>query len=157
MTRPTWHVVAAIAAAHMLGTSVAAKSPASTRPAPQLTDPTATGHRLANTYFKLLRTKDVQRLQNFLSPALQIQRADGSSTEKEAFLAKLPIVINFVLTDFKGTQAGSTLVVRYLATVEGSINGNPYTPGPAPRLATYTWDGTRWQLSSNANFNPLTG
>jgi hypothetical protein len=157
MTRTTWLVVAAIAAALMIGPSVAAKPSAIARPAPELADATATGHRLANRYFKLLRDKNVEGLQAFLSPAFQVQRADGSSSEKEDFLAKLPVVNNFVLTDFRATQAGSTLIVRYLASVEGLINGRPYTPGPAPRLATYAWNGSRWQIAANANFNPLKG
>jgi hypothetical protein len=157
MTRRIPLAAAAVLLALAAATSTAAFSGPTPRPAPQLTDPTATGHRLANTFFKLLRTKDVERLQSFLSDAFQVQRADGSSSDKESFLAKLPIVNNFVLTSFQGTQAGSTLVVRYQATVEGFVNGRPYTPGPAPRLATYAWNGARWQLASNANFNPLTG
>jgi hypothetical protein len=157
MTRTTWLVVAAVVAALAVGPSTAATSHSALVPAPKLADPTATGHRLANTFFALLKAKDVTRLESFLSPAFQVQRADGSSSQKTDFLAKLPVVNNFVLTSFTGTQAGSTLVIRYLASVEGLVNGRPYTPGPAPRLATYAWNGTRWQLASNANFNPLTG
>ncbi|MBA3718134.1 MAG: nuclear transport factor 2 family protein [Actinobacteria bacterium] len=140
----------------MVGPSVAA-TPTATRPARRLANPTATATSLSNRYFTLLMNKDVPGLKRFLSPAFQVQRADGSSAEKKDFLAKLPVINKFELTDMRGTQAGGTLIVRYLATVEGTVNGRPYTPGPAPRLATYAWNGTRWQIAANANFNPLKG
>jgi hypothetical protein len=57
----------------------------------------------------------------------------------------------------RATQASATLVVRYLAQVEGVVNGKPYKPGPAPRLSVFAWNGKRWQLAAHANFNPLTG
>jgi hypothetical protein len=126
-------------------------------PAPQLSDPTATGHRLANRFFTLLRSKNIEGLQGFMSDAFQVQRANGTGASKTDFLAALPVINNFVLTDFHGTQAGPALVVRYEASVVGVINGNPYTPGPAPRISTYVWNGLRWQIASNANFNPLNG
>jgi hypothetical protein len=61
------------------------------------------------------------------------------------------------ITQLRATRADGTLVVRYLARVEGMINGKPYTPGPAPRLSVFVWNGKRWQLAAHANFNPLTG
>jgi hypothetical protein len=151
-------VLACLAAAFVLalGAPVSA-APDASIPAPQLSDPTATGHRLSNRFFKLLRTKNIEGLQGFMSDAFQVQRANGTGTTKTDFLANLPIVNNFVLTDFQGTQAGPVLVIRYEASVEGVINGHPYTPGPAPRIASYVWNGLRWQIASNANFNPLTG
>jgi hypothetical protein len=136
---------------------VAAAPRATGIPAPELSDPTATGHRLANHFFKLLRTKNIEGLQGFMSDAFQVQRANGTGASKTDFLAALPVVNNFVLTDFQGTQAGPVLVIRFEASVEGVINGHPYTPGPAPRISTYVWNGLRWQIASNANFNPLSG
>jgi hypothetical protein len=152
-------VLACIATAVVLavGAPLAATSPQGGIPAPRLSDPTATGHRLSNRFFTLLLTKNVQALQGFMSDAFQVQRANGTGGTKADFLAQLPVVNNFVLTDFQGTQAGPVLVVRYEASVEGVINGHPYTPGPAPRIASYVWNGLRWQIASNANFNPLTG
>jgi hypothetical protein len=157
MTRSTWFVLALVAAALTVGPSLAAGPFAPTRPAPQLKNPTTTAKTLSNRFFTLIVNKDTAGLKRFLSPAFQVQRADGSGSGKKEWLTKLADIDEFELTDFHATQAGGALIVRYLASVKGTVNGRPYTPGPAPRLATYGWDGTRWRLTSNANFNPLTG
>jgi Domain of unknown function (DUF4440) len=130
---------------------------ASGRPAPQLASPTSTAAQLVDRFFVLLVHKDRAGLERFLSPAFQVQRADGSSAGKKQYLASLATVNRFKITRLKATQAGATLVVRYLARVEGVVNGKRYTPGPAPRLSVFAWDGKRWRLVAHANFNPLTG
>jgi Domain of unknown function (DUF4440) len=127
------------------------------RPAPRLANPTSTGEHLVNRFFLLLAHKDRPGLQQFLSPAFQVQRADGSAAEKKEYLANLATINQFQITAVRATQAGATLVVRYLAKVEGVVNGKPYKPGPAPRLSVFAWNGRRWQLVAHANFNPLTG
>jgi hypothetical protein len=124
---------------------------------PALSDPTATGKELVTRFFDLLHAQDVAGLRDFLSPGFQIERADGTGTTRDDYLTKLPTVNTYQLSELSGTQAGSVLVVRYLATVEGLVNGKPYTPGPAPRLSVFVWNGSAWQLAAHANFNPLTG
>ena len=157
MMRIALLVVVAVAVALIVGPSVAATPTSAARPAPRLAKPAKTARALSNRFFTLLVRKDVRGLRRFLSPAFQVQRGDGSGSGRKEYLAKLADIDTFELTAFHATQANGTLVVRYLATVEGTVNGRPYTPGPAPRLATYSWDGRRWRLASNANFNPLTG
>ena len=130
---------------------------ASGRPAPQFKDPNVAGNRLVDDFFVLLEKKNAAGLVRFLSPAFQVQRADGSAAGKAEYLASLPTVSDFTITKLVATQAGSVIVVRYLAQATGLVNGKPYTPGPAPRLSVFTWTGTRWQLAAHANFNPLTG
>jgi hypothetical protein len=146
--------IAALVAGCTSGASPAGGSAAS---APALADPTATGQQLVTRFFDLIHAQDVVGLRDFLSPAFQIERADGTGTGKEDYLTKLPTVNSYQLSDLNGTQAGSVLVVRYLATVEGVVNGKAYTPGPAPRLSVFAWDGSAWRLAAHANFNPLTG
>jgi hypothetical protein len=130
---------------------------ATKRPAPQLANPTGTAKRLVDRFFVLLAHKDRAGLDRFLSPAFQVQRADGSGGGKKAYLANLATIHKFHITQLRARQAGAALVVRYLARVEGVVNGKPYTPGPAPRLSVFVWNGERWQLAAHANFNPLTG
>jgi hypothetical protein len=108
-------------------------------------------------FFALTAAKNRRELAQFLSPAFQNQRADGSGGGKARFLATLPTIDAYSFSGMKATQAGPTLVVRYLATVEGIVNGRRYTPGPAPRLSVFSWNGRRWQLAAHANFNPLAG
>ncbi|HEU0305026.1 MAG TPA: nuclear transport factor 2 family protein, partial [Gaiellaceae bacterium] len=119
--------------------------------------PEETARPLVVRFFKLVRDRDVAGLATFLSPAFQLQRADGSGAGKAEYLDRLPTVRKFTLASLTASRAGSTLVARYQATVEGIVNGKPYTPGPAPRLSVFHWTGKRWQLIAHANFNPLTG
>jgi hypothetical protein len=120
-------------------------------------DPTSTASKLVNRFFLLLEHKDRASLQRFLSPGFQVQRADGSGAAKNDYLANLATINRFEITQLHATRADGALVVRYLAQVEGVVNGKPYTPGPAPRLSVFVWNGKRWQLAAHANFNPLTG
>jgi hypothetical protein len=123
---------------------------------PQLANPSI-GKQLVNRFFAFVARKDRAALESFLSPAFQVQRADGSGSGKKEYLANLATIKRFELTRTRATKAGGTLVVRYLADVEGVVNGKPYKPGPAPRLSVFAWNGNRWQLAAHANFNPLTG
>jgi hypothetical protein len=149
-------VVAAVVCSLAL-TFSSALSAAPARPAPRDANPTAAAKPLILRFFVLLERKNRAGLERLLSPAFQVQRADGSASGKAAYLAHLPTVIKFYIWNLVATQTGGTLVVRYLARVEGRVNGKPYTPRPAPRLSVFAWNGRRWQLAAHANFNPLTG
>ncbi len=127
------------------------------RPAPKLANPNAAAKPLVIRFFTLLMREDRAGLERFLSPAFQVQRADGSGIGKKQYLAKLPTVTKFYLSNLTATKADAVLVVRYLARAQGLVNGKPYTPGFAPRLSVFSWNGRRWQLAAHANFNPLTG
>jgi hypothetical protein len=136
--------------------SACSSSPGS-KSAPHLEDPTTAAGPLVDRFFTLIEEKDAAGLQEFLSPAFQVERADGSGSAKSQYLTQLPTVTKFDISQLAATQQGGALIVRYLATVEGVVNGKPYTPGPAPRLSVFVWNGTAWQLAAHANFNPLTG
>ena len=126
-------------------------------PVPRLARPLATAKPLVNRFFTLVQRHDTAALDQFLAAGFQVQRADGSGGRKTPYLKALPTVRKFSLSRFSVTQANGALVVRYLATVQGVLNGKLYTPGPAPRLSIFTWNGGRWQLAAHANFNPLRG
>jgi hypothetical protein len=117
----------------------------------------ATAKPLVTKYFTLIQNKDKTGLDKFLSPAFELQRADGTGSEKTDYLQNIPTVQSFNLTDFTASRAGDVLVVRYLADATGIVNGKPYTPGPAPRLTVFVRDGKKWQVVAHANFNPLNG
>src|SRR5438128_1537047 len=140
----------------LMASALVLASPATASPAPS-SDPVATGKALVTQFFTLVQKKDTAGLDKMLSPAFQLERADGSGSGKADYLKSLPTVTSFDLKDFSAQRAGSVLVVRYLATATGLVNGKPYTPGPAPRLSVFVRNGTRWQIVAHANFNPLTG
>jgi hypothetical protein len=120
-------------------------------------DAVATAKPLVTKFFTLIQNHDQAGLQQFLSPAFQLQRADGTGSGKTDYLANLPTLQSFELSDFTASRVGTVLVVRYLADATGVVNGKPYTPGPAPRLSVFSRDGKRWHLIAHANFNPLNG
>jgi hypothetical protein len=128
-----------------------------TERAPRLTNRQATASPLVTRFFNLVERDDVKGLRRFLSPAFQLERADGSGTSKAEYLANLPTITKFSISDLAATQTGSVLIVRYQATIEGVVNGRPATPGPAPRLSVFSRTGKTWRLVAHANFNPLTG
>jgi hypothetical protein len=108
-------------------------------------------------FYTLLERKDAAGLKRFLSPAFQLQGADGTGFSRAQFLNSLPNISKFKLSRFTATQGGSVLVVRYLVAVEGVASGKRFTPGPAPRLTVFSWDGKAWRLAAHANFNALKG
>jgi ketosteroid isomerase-like protein len=116
-----------------------------------------TAQPLVTKFFTLVQNKDKAGLEKFMSPAFQLERADGSGLDKNAYLQNISTVQSFNLTDFAASRTGDVLVVRYLADATGIVNGKPYTPGPAPRLSVFKRDGKKWQIVAHANFNPLNG
>jgi hypothetical protein len=158
MAKTTYRSRAGIALAVLALTLPSGVSAVNTgRPAPRLANPAHTAGQLVNRFFVLIAHKDRAGLQTFLSSGFQVQRADGSGSGKKPYLANLATVEKFHITELQATQAGGTLVARYLADVQGVVNGKPYSPGPAPRLSVFAWNGRRWQLAAHANFNPLRG
>lgn len=149
--------LAAVAAVIVVALAGCSTSSSAASPAPSLANPAAEAQPLVERFFDLLRAKDVAGLRDYLSPAFQVARADGTGVGKDDYLTNLPTVNSFTITDLTATAAGPVLVARYLATVEGTVNGNPYTPGPAPRLSVFSWNGSAWQLAAHANFNALNG
>jgi Domain of unknown function (DUF4440) len=140
-----------------LCTGALAVAPAAAASRAQSSDTVETGKSLATQFFTLIQKKDAAGLDKMLSPAFQLERADGTGSGKAEYLKNLPTLNSFELSDFSAKRVGSVLVVRYLATATGVVNGKPYTPGPAPRLSVFVRNGKRWQIVAHANFNPLTG
>ena len=124
---------------------------------PASSNTTTTATQLVNRFFTLVEKRDVNGLNQFLSPAFQIERADGSGGTKAQYLSALPTITSFSVSNVVATQTGSVMVVTYLATIQGVVNGKTPTPGAAPRLSVFVRQGSAWRLVAHANFNPLTG
>jgi hypothetical protein len=128
----------------------AAGDPAAQTAPQQLTD-----RELAAELPRLLKAHDMEGLDEFLSPAFQLQRTDGSFVKKKEYLQKPSQVDEFEILDISGTRYGNTRVIRFIARVEATVNGKRTGDEPSPRLATFVWNGTRWQLAAYANYVAL--
>jgi ketosteroid isomerase-like protein len=147
----------AIMSCLIVATGALAASPAAAAPRAPSSDDVTTGKALVTQFFTLIQKKDTAGLDKMLSPAFQLERADGTGSGKAEYLKALPTLNSFELSDFSASRVGNVLVVRYLATATGVVNGKPYAPGPAPRLSVFARNGKKWQIVAHANFNPLTG
>jgi hypothetical protein len=126
---------------------------ASPGPASVVEDPDATGLDLMTYYSDLLVRKDVAALQALLGDAFMIQRADGSHQQRADYLARLPHLTAFTLSEPVETRSDGLIVLRMLAAAELEIDGKPYRPDAAPMLAVFAWDGSAWHLVAQGNFN----
>lgn len=114
------------------------------------------GSKLVTKFMQLLQDRDIKGLQNFMSPAFNIQRADGTGFGKDAYLKALPEIQNFTISKLHASQSQSVISVRYLLNADGQAAGKTYSPGAAPRISSFAWNGCQWQISSHANFNSMT-
>jgi ABC-type uncharacterized transport system auxiliary subunit len=133
--------------------SSASKDEATT-PAPELADPSRTGRKLVTEWLTALQQGDTKEIAASLAPNFQIQRADGSYSDRAAYIANPAKVDTFTLGDqVTGLQHGNTLSVHWTVEVDEVINGQTFKRGEAPRLTGFEWNGERWQIVTYANFN----
>lgn len=149
LRRFSWVGLTFVVVAAALGASAA--SIAGTRRT--ATDRGGLGDRLVNRFFSEAKRHDVAGLRKFLSPAFQIQRADGSRLTKASYLRHLPTIISYKLRDLRTTSTGKALVVTYQAAADEVINGKQFKSGYAPRLSVFSTGSRGWQIVAHANFN----
>jgi outer membrane murein-binding lipoprotein Lpp len=115
---------------------------------------TAAAEAAADEFFSLLQRNDVEGLDDFLSPAFQIVRIDGSSADKAQYLANPADVGAYHLSDFNVTAAGDALVARYTVVTVERIDQQLYLEDPRQRLSVFVpgADG-ELQLLAHANLN----
>ena len=114
---------------------------------------TQKGTELVEKFFTLLEKQDEKGLGRFVSPAFQIQRADGSSLDRDQYLANPATVEDFEITNVNATKTGNVYVVRYDAVGTITIDGVPQKTSPAPRLSVFVKTKKSWQIVAHANFN----
>jgi hypothetical protein len=109
--------------------------------------------RLASEFLRLLHAEDTAGLRAFLSPAFLIQRADGSWLTKAQYLEAPAKIESYTVSEVHGTRTGDTRVVRYTVQTMQTIDGQPFSADPVPRLSTFVKRRGAWRLVSHANFN----
>jgi Domain of unknown function (DUF4440) len=112
---------------------------------------------LISEFFELVQAEDLEGLEEYLSPAFQLQRADGSHATKDEYLENPAVIEDFEIVDVEGTRVGDVRVIRSTFIAIETINGRPVSTEAAPRLSTFVWNGERWQIVSHANFVPIEG
>ena len=149
-------VVALLAAVLLAAVPTAVAQPAPRATAAQQAANAKLGLQLVTRFWELLKAKDQDGLRAFLSPAFQVQRADGTGANRNQYIptiGKTVIVDDYELADMKVTRSGPLLVARFVATSKQIINGSLYSKAPQPRIMTFFFNGTGWKATSNANFN----
>jgi hypothetical protein len=125
----------------------------SAAPAVAKLGPNPSDKRLATEFLRLLHTDDTAGLKAFLSPALLLQRADGTWLTKPEYLANPAHIESYSISDVHGTRSGGVRVVRYTVVTRQTIDGQMFSADPVPRLSTYVKVKKTWQLIAHANFN----
>jgi len=136
--------------------AVAVAGAAANSSAPKLKDPAATAEKLVTAWLTALQEKDSAEIAASLAPNFQIERADGTGTDRAGYIAKPAVVDTFTLDDeISAIQSGDTLTVRWAVKISEQIGDNEYRDVEAPRLTTFVWQKGRWKILSYANFNPI--
>src|SRR5689334_7410314 len=125
----------------------------SAAPAAAKLGPNPTDKRLAVEFLRLLHTDDDAGLRAFLAPGFLLQRADGTWLTKAQYLENPAHIESYSVTDVVGTREGDVRVVRYTVTTVQTIDGQPYSNAPVPRLSTFVRHKRTWRLIAHANFN----
>ncbi len=149
-------VVVALVGTLALGSAAcsASSTTGSRSSAPQLADPSREATALVTAWLTALQRGDKAEIAGFLAPNFLIQRADGSTSNRDQYLLNPPKVGTFTLgPEMVGIQDGDSLTVRWSVEVDEIINGKPFHKGEAARLTGFHWTGARWQIASYANFN----
>lgn len=114
------------------------------------------GTRLVNRFWGLLVAGDPDDLRAFLSPAFQVQRANGTGANRNQYIAaygKSTTVSAYALSEIRATRTGGLVVVRYVSQTTETIDGVPYSKAAAPRISTFVLTPNGWRMASHANFN----
>lgn len=113
----------------------------------------ALGTRLVNRYLSDLQRQDVADLSKFVSPAYQVQRADGRRQTKSELLRNPPKLGGYVIRDMRVTSGADVLVATFEVATNEVIHGRRFRTSYAARMAVFVAVSKGWQLIAYANFN----
>jgi hypothetical protein len=156
MTRkllPAAVVLAAFAVATVLpGPGIGSMAIAAEQPG----DLQAQGMAALKAFWSAVVTGTPQALDPVLAPEYQLERADGSGLDKEAYLkSELPKIASLPeFTSVTVTGTADLIVVRYYVTVSSTRRGKA-VQRHAPRLTVFRKQGDSWLVVAHANFATL--
>lgn len=123
-----------------------------------LDDPDATGRELAQRFLDILGDPNpAPLLEEFLSPAFQLQRSNGTFANKDEYVDQPASVARFTILDdgLRAYQDGPALTVRFRVSIEEEIDGQQLRVTQADRLGVFLRTANGWQLLAWSNFNPV--
>lgn len=123
-----------------------------------LDDPDATGRELAQRFLDILGDPNpAPLLEEFLSPAFQLQRSNGTFANKAEYVGHPASVARFTILDdaFRSYQDGPALTVRFRVSIEEEIDGAQLRVSEADRLGVFLRTSDGWQLLAWSNFIPV--
>jgi hypothetical protein len=124
--------------------------------AEQSGDLQAQGLAALKAYWTAIVAGTTQALDPLLAPEYQIERADGSGSDKATYLkgelTKVAAVPEFTGVSVTGTA--DLLVVRYEVTIDSTRKGKT-VQRHAPRLTVFRKQGDAWLVVAHANFATL--
>ncbi len=135
---------------------VTVAGPAGADVSPKTLANTEKAEELVTEFFDLLAEgTDPADLEAFLSDAFVLQRADGTSDDKAAYVDDPAIVESYEISDLIATRTRPVLVARYTVVVDSTIDGRQQQTDPAPRLSVFVKGKDGWKLVAHSNFNSL--
>lgn len=116
----------------------------------------STGETLERQIWADMKAKKWVDVKNKLAREFQSVYRDGARNRNQEFkLIKNLNIGQYILSNFKVTENGSTLIVTYDAAVEESINGKRVSAKPTPRLSVWVLNGKDWQWLVHANLSEI--
>jgi hypothetical protein len=116
----------------------------------------AQGLAALKAYWTAIVAHTPEAIEPLLAPEYQIERADGSGSDKATYLkgelTKVAAVPEFVGVTVTGNA--DLLVVRYEVTIDSTRKGKT-VERHAPRLTVFRKQGDTWLVVAHANFATL--
>ncbi|MFH1653437.1 MAG: nuclear transport factor 2 family protein [Pseudomonadota bacterium] len=114
------------------------------------------GETLERQMWTDMKAKKWVEVKNKMARNFQSIHQDGARNRNQEFkLIKNLKMGQYILSNFKTTENGSTIIVTYDAAVEETINGKRLSGKPSPRLSVWMLNGKDWQWVVHANLNAL--
>lgn len=112
---------------------------------------------LLTTFWSQVTDAKTDELETTLDDSWQLARADGTHLDKGEYLREVANgqidIVNFEFEKIDARRSQSAITVRYVTTADYTLEGKKYAGTPAPYLATFIFEGERWRMTSQANFN----
>lgn len=119
--------------------------------------PNQQAKQLLTEFWNQVKDADTAGLEETLDQSWQLARADGTHLSRSEYIDEVGSgkidIVNFSFDQIDATRSESSIVVRYITTADYTLEGKKYKGAPAPYLGTFIFQGERWQMTSQANFN----